>query len=625
MSSSPSPEPDRPALMRELLHFFRQGGKSLALTDGFYKLLALILLTPLLGLLFRISLLLAGKSVLADQDILFFFLGPVGWCVAILTGAVWLGILAIEQAALLAVLQARTAGHRFGPLAALRTVLPLAWPVLQLTGRIVAWGLLAILPFAVLAGLTWSQLLTEFDINYYLQERPPAFWQAIGIGLVLLASLGSLLLWMASGWCFALPLVIFEQVAPSQALGLSSQRTSGQRLSLLFWFAGWTAVSLALSTVVTWVLAVIARILIPGAAGSVFLLVLAIGLTLAIGFVAGLAVNLFSTISLAALLFGLYRRQGGGERHVTPATTLPEAERAAGISITGPHVACAGVLGLVVAIGVGASMVHGVRLEDEVIVIAHRGASAGAPENTLAALQLAIDEQADWVEIDVQETSDGEVVVVHDSDFMKLAGENLKVWDATLSQLQQLDLGSRFSPDFAGESVPSLAQALDLCQGKVGVVIELKYYGHDEQLEQRVIDLVEARGMGKEVKIMSLKLAAVQKMKQLRPAWDTGLLLSVAAGDLQKIDVDFLAVNARFANRRFIQSAHRHDRKVYVWTVDDCAAMSTLIGRGVDGVITNRPATAQEVLQQRQQLSPPERLLLELAEAFGVSSSIGQQ
>jgi glycerophosphoryl diester phosphodiesterase len=264
------------------------------------------------------------------------------------------------------------------------------------------------------------------------------------------------------------------------------------------------------------------------------------------------------------------------------------------------------------------------RLDDAVQVAAHRGASKAAPENSLSAVKEAIAQGADWVEIDVQETADGEVVVIHDSDFMKLAGVPTKIWDATMADLQAIDIGSRFSPAFVNERVPTLASVLDACRERIHVLIELKYYGHDQHLEEKVVRLVEERGMASQVAFMSLELDQVRKMKSLRPDWRVGLLLSVSAGRLQASGADFLAVNAAFANRRFVRSVHREGKKVYAWTVDDPATMSAMIGRGVDGIITNTPAVARKVLADRAGLSPAVRLLLELADVLGVKARVGE-
>jgi glycerophosphoryl diester phosphodiesterase len=240
----------------------------------------------------------------------------------------------------------------------------------------------------------------------------------------------------------------------------------------------------------------------------------------------------------------------------------------------------------------------------------------------MSAFRQAIADGTDWIELDVQETADGEVVVFHDSDFMKLAGDTRKIWDVTLADLQQIDIGSRFSPAFKEERVPALGDVLDLCKGRVGVVIELKYYGHDQRLEERVARLVEERGMASHVALMSLELDAVRKMKALRPAWRVGLLMSVAAGNLERSGADFLAVNAAFAGRRFVRRAHGRGEQVYVWTVNDAPTMSAMIGRGVDGLITDKPALAKAVLAQRAGMSPAVRLLLEFAGILGVKPQI---
>jgi glycerophosphoryl diester phosphodiesterase len=295
------------------------------------------------------------------------------------------------------------------------------------------------------------------------------------------------------------------------------------------------------------------------------------------------------------------------------------------IRITRRRIIAWSAVGVVAAMLIGTLALRSVRPDHRVKIMAHRGASKAAPENTLAAVRQAIQDGAEWVEIDVQETADGQVVVFHDSDFMKLSGVNLKIWDATMDRLAQIDIGSWFAPEFSGERVPTLAQVLDECRGRVGVNIELKYYGHDTQLEQRVAEIVESSGMTSQVMLMSLDADGARKMKSIRPGWKVGLLMSVYAGDLRKVDADFLAVNAGFVNRRFVRSAHANGKEVYVWTVNDAPNMSRMIGRGVDGLLTDKPALARSVRQQRAQMSAPERLLLELGGILGVRAEFAEQ
>jgi glycerophosphoryl diester phosphodiesterase len=249
-------------------------------------------------------------------------------------------------------------------------------------------------------------------------------------------------------------------------------------------------------------------------------------------------------------------------------------------------------------------------------IMAHRGASAAAPENTLAAVQGAIDSGAQWVEIDVQETADGRIVVIHDSDLKKVGASGLTVADSTLAQLRQVDIGSWFSPEFADQRIATLKEVLALCRNRIGVNIELKYYGRQVALEQRVIDIVEGAGMAEQVKIMSLSYPGIQTLHRLRPDWKVGLLSSVAIGNLADLDVDFLALNGRAATRHMIRQAHQQGKQVMVWTVNDAITMASMIGRGADALITDEPALAVTVLDEYEQLEPAQRLLIQLADFF---------
>jgi len=222
----------------------------------------------------------------------------------------------------------------------------------------------------------------------------------------------------------------------------------------------------------------------------------------------------------------------------------------------------------------------------------------------MASFQRAILDKADWIELDVQENADDVIVVAHDSDFLKVAGSDLKVWDATNENLRNLDIGSWYAPEYSNQRVPTLRQALELAKNKLGVVIELKYYGHDRNLESRVVDIVEQTGMESDIMIMSLKIDGLRKITALRPTWIRGLLNTASIGDLTRLDLDFLALNSMAASLAMIHHTHKQGMKVYVWTVNDPVQMSVMMSRGVDGIITDEPALARQVMELRKQLSP---------------------
>ena len=588
------------------------------LTSIAYFVFAYILLTPLVAMLFQVFLSTSGNSILADQDILLFFLSPLGGICLIVIGAMKLGMIALEQSALMAILAA--SDEKIRPLEALWFSLTNTWRLLQVTARLIGIFILVSAPFLIVAALVYSSLLTEFDINYYLKQKPPVFLFAVGVGAVLALSLSGVWLRLFSGWCFALPIVLFENVMPQDALKLSRERAVGHRKTIVFAIVVWLLVTGSLSSLVVTLAIGLGRWIIPQTIGSLQLMALSIGASLFIWGAVNFVLTLLSTTSFASLLFHLYKTFGRSDQadplHLNVAEGSQHILR---FQLTPKRILAGGLIGVLLTSLVGAYVVQNIPQEDKVQIMAHRGSSKLAPENTIAAIEQAIEDRADWVEIDVQETADGVVVVFHDSDFMKLAGKNLKLWDATMSDLKDIDIGSWFDPQFQDQRVPTLDQVLALCKGKINVNIELKYYGHDQQLEQRVVEIVESHDMTDNIVLMSLKLDAVKKMKSIRPDWKVGLLMSVAAGNLNKVDADFLAVNAAFIDRSFIKAAHRHSKQVYAWTVNDALTMSTMISRGVDGLITDKPALARSVLQQRAQMTAPERLLLELGGLFGIA------
>ena len=598
----------------------------MAITDIIYKFITFLVLSWIVGIAFRTMLSLSGRSVLADEDILYFLLEPIGWITVVIVGALALGILAFEQAALMGVLHATAQGRQMNYMGALQFALINASSVLRLTARLMFALLLVIAPFLLVTGIIYFTLLTQYDINYYLTVKPPEFILALALAAILLAGLAYLLLRLISGWFFSLPLVLFENISPAKALAESSERTKNYRFKLFKWIGCWALLMLALSAILSFLVIWMGRLIVPGMSDSLPLLTLTIGIILLFWLLTNLLVNLLGTTSFAVMLFNLYRQYGVQDPlHITPLGHKQKTQTKANYQLSKNKLLLGSIIGIALSTVIGLGTLADVQFVDHAAVIAHRGASASAPENTLAAVKQAIIEQADWVEIDVQEIADGEVVLFHDSDFMKLANIDLKIWHASKKDLTQIDIGSHFDPRFNSELVPTLRQVLATAKGKIRVIIELKYYGHDHQLEQRVADIVEAEEMQANIIIMSLKGDKVQKMKALRPEWQVGLLTSAAFGNLSNTKADFLAVNVGLATRAFIHAAHNNGKQVFAWTVNDAPTMSTLIGRGVDGLITDKPAVARMVLQHRANMPAIGRLILELSEILGVSPELGEQ
>ncbi len=588
--------------------------RSLLSVNLVYAALGIIVLVPLSGVVGRFLIGLSGQSVLADQDIASFLLTPVGAASLTLFAAILIAIQTLAQASMMH-LGRGPRGNGSPTLASLRFAARRAWPILDFSVRLIARLVILAAPFLGASALVAWLLISDYDINYYLALRPSEFWLTLLIVGALMLLMSILLVRKLIDWSLALPLVLFAETSPGCAFAESERQTRPGRRLVLGVLTLWALVALLLGAAVFWVFQRSGNWIVPLFHDQPGLMILVLGGLVALWAGLSFLLGIFNAATFAFSILVL------GERLVVTLGQPDDVTAGAMHGRPGPRLGWRAlvsilVAGVVVAAGTGDWLLQGLQVEDQVKIVAHRGAAGKAPENTLASVRQAIEDGADWVEIDVQETRDGEVVVVHDSDFMKLAGVDLKVWDASLDQLGAIDVGAWFGPAFRGERVPTLGQVLELARGKVGVVIELKYYGHDQQLEQRVVDRVEAAGMASEVVIMSLDYAAIQKIRALRPDWTIGLLSAKAIGDLTRLDADFFAVNQGMASASLVRQAQALGKQVYVWTLNDPVSMWRMMSLGVAGVITDEPALARAVLAKRAELSPVERLLVRTALLF---------
>lgn len=601
--------------VRGVLRDLKQNLFVLVGTDLAFKLLAFVVLTPVVSLLFRVFLFVSGRSVLADTDIAVFLLHPIGWATAVVVGGALLAVLALEQGALIAIVLTSSQGESASLMTVFRFLADRAAGLFRLTLQIVGKILLTSVPFLLIGGGLFLFLLTDHDINYYLSLKPPRFWIAVvSIGGVL-ALMFFMLLRQLVGWMFALQVFLFENRAVAEAFSVGQSRTRGHAWTALKAVAVWFLVGTLATFLLSCGVVLFSRLILPTVDSPMWRIMIFGGAALLLVALTNFVAHLLMTLSLAIVLARLFLLVADREALVLPSGT-ELSQRVFPRWTLGRLVSAVIVVTLLACLMLVAGATA-VERDIDVQITAHRGASAQAPENTLASIQLAIDQGADWVEIDVQESKDGVVVVAHDSDLKKVSGVDTKIWEATAAELRSIDIGSYFDPQFHQERVPTLAEVLNLCRGKVGVVIELKYYGHDQQLEQRVVDLVEEYEMSEDVLVISLKLNGLQKIKRLRPDFKVGLLTAVTMTDLTRVDVDFFAVKTTLATPAFVNLAHVRGKNVAVWTVNDEIAMATMIRRGVDNLITDKPGLAREVVQEQAGLSLVERFLFDVAMTLG--------
>ncbi|HAS06780.1 MAG TPA: hypothetical protein DCR83_07915 [Eubacterium sp.] len=236
----------------------------------------------------------------------------------------------------------------------------------------------------------------------------------------------------------------------------------------------------------------------------------------------------------------------------------------------------------------------------ETKVMAHRGASTEAPENTMAAFQKAIDDMADYIELDVQLTNNGEVIVMHDSNAYRTTGVDANIVNMTYKEVKTLDAGSWFSDEYVGENVPSLKEVLELTQGKIKLNIELKPADNGTALAKNTVRIIEKYNMVNDCVITSFSESALKAVKTYNQEIKVGYILSAAYGDFYDMkNVDFFSVNAAFLSKRTIDAIHNSGKRVYAWTVNNKESIKNLTNKGVDGIITDNPVLARETIYSR--------------------------
>jgi glycerophosphoryl diester phosphodiesterase len=449
-----------------------------------------------------------------------------------------------------------------------------------------------------------------------LTVRPPAFWLATSLGALLLVAVFATGLWLYVRWAFALPVLLFENQFGRAALRASRERLRGMGWRAGFVLVGWVLGVLLLGVDLEAGFRLLAAAVLANAGEqptALILLLLAAqgGLLGCLSYVLIVGHGLLTRrlYLLRSEHLGLHRPDGEQTTPDLPESTSPWVPRLALLSLS---------LVLLVPWGLWADLQRHPAARPLVLVTAHRGHSIAAPENTLRAIREAIASGADYAEVDVQQTADVVVVLLHDRDLKRVAGVPKGVGELTFEEVRALDVGSWFGRGFAGERVPALAEAIDVCRGRIRINIEMKVYGPDDRLASAVARLVREKDFESGCLITCFDYHALQAAMQHKPRLRTGLTVAYALGDISRLDVDALSVRADFLSDAVLHAAHRLGREVHVWTVNDAREMTRLMQRGVDNIITDDPDLLIRVRDEwasrtdAERLVPASRLLLGL-------------
>jgi glycerophosphoryl diester phosphodiesterase len=570
----------------------------------------LLLLSPLSA--FVLGRLLGADGVISNEKVLSWLLTPGG--IAFLLWALASALtLSVAQFGglfrLITTERARSATLGRAVLA-LTTALP---SVFRFCVATVAVALALLAPLLLWVAFLYRWFLHDHDINYYLAARPPEFYRALGLALPFAVIWAVAVVWLFVRILLALP-AFFDGHRPARtaaAFGWGVSRrcfwTLLSRLGGAALIIGATRGALG-GTLFLIASAIVDRV--SATSTSLQPVIVATAVAGAIGAGLDVVVTFLGFAWLSALLTAFYVEEADtAASRAEPAVIAPPAWAA------GRYVAVLIAGALIVNAGATLTTLERTAASPDFLVIAHRAGAHDGPENTLLALERAIESRADMAEIDVQRTKDGVVVVNHDADLMRMARDPRKIAMTDYADFANARLGH--DDDRSDDRrLARLDQFLERAHGRIRLAIELKYYGWDEQLGPQVVSEIRARHAEADVMLISLSLQAIEQVRRLAPEIESGYLSSVSVGSLDGLPVKALALSRQRSTAQTISDAHARRLQVYVWTLNDASGMVEMIGRGADGIITDAPRVAVRVRNELRTMTSTELLLLRFSDAL---------
>ncbi|MCL7929118.1 glycerophosphodiester phosphodiesterase family protein [Halomonas llamarensis] len=615
-------------LGKSLLRTLRDHLRPLIAFHLFFTVLASALFLPAVIWLLHGFLAQLNRTVVTTDELVALLFSPLGLGVSLVVLGLGFLVLYWQQAGMLHVAIRPRDNHYRLALDALwlstRRLPALAGLVILQVGS----HLLLIAPFMFALAWLYDAWLGGLDSYYLLRVKPPVLWYFVASTL----PMAGLWVWLAARlylrWVLALPLVALENMSPSGALKRSVILTRGWHRSIgtavLLVLVGIIVLPILttllfdrLFTPLLWWLPEHNAVLLPAMLAYLTGYVL---VTLAITFL-GIAVN-------AMLSACLYLQLTHRSQHAA----APQASHPG-------RLAWAVELGVLLFAGLQAWWIlNSFELSDDVEIIAHRGSSMVAPENTLAATHQAIRDGADSIEIDVRLTADEQVMLYHDRSMARLTGDQREFSDLTREKLSQFDVGSWFGDAFQGEHIPGLDETLRAVRGKASLMIDMKPLpGQSRRLADAVIATLhtesdERRACWAQQKI-SLNAYAYcgfpNAFAEMRVATMTPALLSyltaqvpglrktllaqlILPGTLNRGEFDALGLRHNRITKREMRLAVLYGYEIHAWTVNSRVRMSTLMDMGVDAIITDYPDQLAALLNNRRELSDGGLMLVKL-------------
>lgn len=586
--------------IKRILNMIGYNLKTLIKFEIIYKALLSIILIPFAISGFSLAMKLTGYTYLTLENIVSFLLNPITLFMLILI-IIYLTVVTIFDITTIIVLfDISSKKEKIGVLDLLKLSINKCKKVFNFKNISVAFLVLFLMPFlniGISSNVITSIKLPEFIMDYINSN----YTLSIIYVLVYL-----LLLSIMSKWLYSLHYMILEDKNFKEARKSSKDLIKKSRLvDLLKIFLVQIITSVIYTLVV--MLGIVIIMLISKVLGNLKVIE-SVSITIVwLLIVVCLIIFAFisNSISFATISAMFYKHKTDKKekiKHITYKETIKDKKHSI-------------ILKYIITIVVLLSVIAGSLFTYQVItgetnlnikyirkmeITAHRGASVKYPENTMAAFRGAKKLGADWIELDVQQTKDRQIVVSHDTNLGRVTGVDKDIIDMNYSEIEKLDAGSFFNKKFKDEKIPLLKEVLQYAKdNNIRLNIELKPTGEEKDFEKQVVDLIKKYKFENRCVITSQVYSVLEKVKKEDKEIKTVYVMSIAIGEITDAKyADAFSVEASNVNESLVNTVHNSGKELFAWTINTEESINNMIDMDVDNIITDNIQLGKKLVEK---------------------------
>ncbi|MDV2582977.1 glycerophosphoryl diester phosphodiesterase membrane domain-containing protein [Alkalibacillus haloalkaliphilus] len=563
-----------------------------------YMVLTSVLFMPIISVIFNRLLMLIGAPTVINHDVYSIALSYSGAIALTVVGLMVFALIFIEFGVFIVLAQQ----HFFNQSITLANAFLTA---VSKTPKLIS---VSILPLIMVLFLLVPFVETPIDRVVYDLNMDILYSGHLSLSYLSIAvyfGLLVLVLYIILRWIFAIHYIVIEGLNVRKAIRQSMRLTKGNKKSVLVNIIAINLLIFALSTLLIYLISLIPS----GMVGTIIGDLIEHYLVTISTVIAALSTLVLVPINMIILtrLFYQFKQdydEVKDELKVVKSKKLAKTERKAFKFFKSKRYLVVLLL-IVYVTGVFAynQTVSGnlVYLDWSVEVASHRGDSVNAPENSMSGVQSAIEKGINVIEIDIQLTEDGVAVLHHDMSLMRMAGEPERISELTYEELSELEIGSSYSEEFAGEPIPKLEDVIEVAQeAGVRLLLDLKPDDNETELAQEIVRLIEEYEAENDIYAMAFNNQVLREIRALNEDIEIGQILFTAVGDLSRLDVDFYTVHQTMLSESLVEEARQDGRGVWVWSTNIDRTANQILQYDVDGIITKTPDVVLRMFELRE-------------------------